>query len=312
MNSLIIPVYKNEENIVSLITVLQGLNSQIKELEVVFVVDGSPDSSSKLLLELLPTSGLTSQALFLSRNFGSFAAIRAGLHAAKGQRFAIMAADMQEPPELVTSFFYILANEQCDIVIATRESRFDSLHSRLASNVFWSLYRKFVMPEMPKGGVDIFACNLNFRDQLLLLEESHSSLIALLFWMGFRRKFISYVRQARLHGKSAWTFKKKWNYFKDSIFSFTDAPIKLLTWMGLLGIIFSITMASIILIAKLAGAVSIPGYSATILAIIFFGAINLCGLGIIGTYAWRAYENTKRRPFALIMNQVEFSIKSIK
>jgi glycosyltransferase involved in cell wall biosynthesis len=307
MNSLIIPVYKNAENIPSLLATLKELDRQIANLEVVFVVDGSPDSSASLLTQLLPTSGMTAQLLLLSRNFGSYAAIRAGLQAARGERFAVMAADLQEPPELVITFFKALESEPVDIVIATRESRADPLLTRLASNMFWKLYKKFVVPEMPAGGVDVFGCNLTFRNNLLQLDESHSSLVVLLFWMGFRRKVVSYTRLARQHGKSAWTFKKKYIYFKDSIFSFTDVPIKLLTWVGTLGILFSVVMALTVLLGRLTGWVDVPGYSATVLTIIFFGALNLLGLGIIGTYAWRTYENTKRRPSALVMTQINFS-----
>lgn len=305
MNSLIIPVYRNAENIPSLLVALKDLDRLITNLEVVFVVDGSPDSSANLLTQLLPKSGLRTQLLLLSRNFGSYAAIRAGLIAASGERFAVMAADLQEPPELVTKFFTILESEPVDIVIATRESRADPFLSKLASNMFWKLYRKFIVPEMPEGGVDVFACNLNFRNNLIKLDESHSSLVALLFWMGFRRKVVNYTRLARQHGKSAWTVKKKYNYFKDSIFSFTDAPIKLLTWIGTLGVLFSVMMALIVLFGRLTGLVNVPGYSATVLTIIFFGALNLLGLGIVGTYAWRTYENTKRRPSALVMTQFE-------
>jgi glycosyltransferase involved in cell wall biosynthesis len=307
MNSLIIPVYKNAENIPSLLAALKELDQQIAQLEVVFVVDGSPDASADLLTQLLPKSGLTAQLLLLSRNFGSFAAIRAGLHAARGERFAVMAADLQEPPELVTTFFKVLESEPVDIVIATRDSRSDPFLSRLASNMFWKLYKKFVVPEMPEGGVDVFGCNLTFRNNLLQLDESHSSLVALLFWMGFRRKVVSYTRLAREHGKSAWTFKKKYIYFKDSIFSFTDVPITLMTRVGTLGILFSVMMALTVLLGRLTGWVNVPGYSATVLTIIFFGALNLLGLGIIGTYAWRTYENTKRRPSALVMTQVDFA-----
>lgn len=310
MNSLIIPVYKNEENISSLITALKELDRQIANLEVVFVVDGSPDTSAAMLSKLLPTTGLRAQLLLLSRNFGSYAAIRAGLQSARGERFAVMAADLQEPPELVTTFFEVLESEPVDIVIATRESRSDPFLSRLASDMFWKMYKKFVVPEIPEGGVDVFGCNIMFRNHLLHLDESHSSLVAQLFWMGFRRKAVSYTRLARQHGKSAWTFKKKYIYFKDSIFSFTDLPIKLLTWVGVVGILFSVMIALTVLVGRLLGWVSVPGYSATVLTVIFFGALNLFGLGIIGTYAWRTYENTKRRPSALVMKRIDFpSIK---
>ena len=217
-----------------------------------------------------------------------------------------MAADLQEPPELITTFFKTLEDEQVDIVIGTRESRFDSLGTRIASGLFWKMYKMFVVPAMPIGGVDVFGCTRAFRNHLVQLGEPHSSLIALLFWMGFRRKIVSYIRLPRKSGQSAWTFSKKYNYLKDSVFSFTDLPIRLLTWAGSLGILSSVVMGLIVLAGRLSGWVNVPGYSATVLIVIFFGALNLLGLGIIGTYAWRTYENTKSRPLAICMEKNEF------
>lgn len=308
MNSLIIPVYKNEESIVSLLNTLNYINSKISELEVIFVIDGSPDASAELLNSLLPFSGLNATLILLSRNFGSFAAIRAGLAEANGEYFAVMAADQQEPPELIIDFFSILSNENYDVVVATRNSRSDPAFTKISSNLFWKIYSRFIMPEIPMGGVDVFGCNNIFRSELLKLDESHSSLVALLFWMGFKRKIIPYERKVREYGKSAWTFQKKLKYLKDSIFSFTDAPIKLLTTIGIFGIAFSVLMSLIILFGKITGWVNVPGYSATVLTIIFFGALNLLGLGIVGTYAWRAYENTKKRPSSIIMSKTKFPL----
>lgn len=313
MNSIIIPVYKNEENIPHLLTALEKLNGCIDNLEVVFVIDGSPDKSAELLKSSLPNCNFSSQLLLLSKNFGSFAAIRVGLEAAQGERFAVMAADLQEPPELVQQFFSTLQQEtDIDIVIGVRKKRSDPTKSKFASSLFWFFYRKLVMPEMPPGGVDIFGCNKVFRDNLLLLEEAHSSLIGLIFWMGFNRKMIEYVRQPRLHGKSAWTLIKKWNYLKDSIFSFTDRPVQLLSVVGFIGVLISGCMGICIFIAKLLGWIQTPGYSATILTIIFFGTLNVLGLGIVGTYAWRTYENTKKRPLSLIMCRTQFTPNKVK
>ncbi len=313
MNSIVIPVYKNEENIPHLLTSLEELNEKIDDLEVVFVVDGSPDRSAELLKKALPECNFSSQLLLLSKNFGSFAAIRVGIEAAKGNHFAVMAADLQEPPELTVKFFSILQTEpDIDIVIGIRKKRSDPFMSKAASSLFWFFYRKFVMPEMPPGGIDIFGCNKLFRDNLLLLEEAHSSLVGLIFWMGFNRKFIEYDRRPRLHGKSAWTFIKKWNYLKDSIFSFTDRPIQLLNWIGITGVLISGCLGLCIFIARIFGWIMVPGYSATIMTIIFFGTLNILGLGIIGTYAWRTYENTKKRPLSLIMRQTNYTPKKVK
>ena len=165
--SLVIPVYRNEGSIPELLRTARELDEKLeRELEVVFVVDGSPDRSAELLQAELPISGLKARLLMLSRNFGSFAAIRAGLAEASGPYFAVMAADLQDPPEAVLEFFRVLAEERVDVVIGKREGRGDPLLSRWASQLFWYLYRRLVQPEMPPGGVDMFGCNLFFRDRL--------------------------------------------------------------------------------------------------------------------------------------------------
>ncbi len=307
-NSLIIPVYKNELNIPSLIEAIRNMHKELSnDLEVVFVVDGSPDNSYMMLKESLDKEIFSSKLILLSRNFGSFPAIRAGLELATGKYFAVMAADLQEPPELAIEFFRTLANEPYDVAIGTRDERDDPFFSQLASNLFWNFYKKFVVTDMPKGGIDVFGCNKIFRDNLLKLDESHSSLIAQIFWLGFRRKQVYYKRQERQLGVSAWTLKKKVTYMMDSIFSFTDLPIKMLTRLGAVGIVFFGVTGLITFVSKLIGLIVVQGYTAMFLAIGFFGAINLFGLGIIGSYAWRTYENTKARPLSIVLSIEEFN-----
>jgi len=300
--SLVIPVYRNEGSIPDLLKAVTRLNEKLNnDLEVVFVVDGSPDRCYELLRDALPDQPVRSQLILLSRNFGSFMAIRTGLQFGKGSRFAVMAADLQEPPELVLEMDRILRKSEVDVVVGVREGRNDPLLSRLASKVFWGLYRRYVIPEIPPGGVDMFACNKVFRDTLLTLDERHSSLIAQIFWLGFRRETVVYTRQERQHGKSAWTLGKKVNYLMDSVFSFTDLPIRMLIRFGAVGSAIAATLGVMVLIAKLNDMIAVPGYAMTMLAISFLGCLNLLGLGIVGSYAWRTYENTKNRPLAIPM-----------
>ena len=309
--SIVIPVYKNAESIERLLTALGSINVELKQgLEVVFVVDGSPDQSFDLIKDHLDLLPFCAQLLGHSRNFGSFAAIRSGLLAARGSYFAVMAADLQEPPELLVSFFKELSLNHCDVVIGTRVARNDPFFSRLMSQLFWKLYQRMVVRDMPRGGVDIFGCNRIFRDHLLALEESRSSLIALVFWLGFRRKYINYERLERLEGSSSWTFSKKIDYMLDSIFAFTDYPIRLLMRFGIIGSLLSITVGTVVLIGKMAGLIAVPGYAATILIVLFFGALNLVGLGLVGNYAWRGYENSKKRPLAIVAVQYQNEDKS--
>lgn len=298
--STVIPVYKNEESIPRLFDALEQLNQSLDHvMEVVLVVDGSPDQSYAIIKDLMTSSNFPVQLIGHSRNFGSFAAIRTGLKAAKGKFFGVIAADLQEPICLLEGFFKSLQADECDVALGRRESRVDAKLDSFFSNTFWWAYRKFIIPEMPKGGVDVFGCNQVFRDELLKLEEAHSSLISLIFWLGFRRKEIPYQRLERQEGKSSWTFAKKFEYMTDSIFSFTNLPVKLLTRVGVLGLIGSLSLAIYILFGRLSGAIDVSGYSTTMIVILTLGSLNLVGLGVVGSYAWRAFENSKSRPLAI-------------
>ena len=143
------------------------------------------------------------------------------------------------------------------------------------------------------------AASQRMREALLTLPEANTSLLAQLFWLGGRRAFVPYVRQQREIGRSAWTFRKKLRYLMDSVFAFTDLPIRLLLGLGLVGVTVSAVLALAVMGAKLSGHVAVPGYAATILVVLFFGAFNALGLGIIGSYVWRAFENTKQRPLTI-------------
>ncbi len=307
MNSLIIPVYKNEANLDRLLSELVQLSAQVPgEFEVVFVVDGSPDRCFEILRDRLPALPLRTQLLSLSRNFGSFAAISAGLERARGDALAVMAADLQEPPALILQFFETLASGRADIVFGVRGGRSDPWLSEAASNLFWFLYRKLVIRDMPPGGVDVFGCSREVRDQLLRLHGVDSNLIALLFWLGYRREYIVYQRQPRLEGKSAWTLGKKLRYALDSIFNFTDLPIRILLYSGTAALLLAVATSLLVLVAKLRGDIPVPGYTPIVLGILFFGALTSLGFGIVGQYLWLSLQTARRRPNFIVRSADEF------
>ncbi|MBN6053688.1 glycosyltransferase family 2 protein, partial [Nonomuraea sp. RK-328] len=305
MLSVIVPVYRNAEFVPRLIAEFTDLGETVAErhgmpVEFVFVVDGSPDDSHERLAAALPRAPFRSQLLLHTRNFGSFAAIRSGLRAANGEYFAVVAADLQEPPELVVAFLDRLVDDESDIVVGVREGRDDPGVSRMSANLFWGFYRRFVVREIPPGGVDVFGCNRRIRDELLSLEEANTSLVGLVYWLGFRRSEVPYIRRERAHGKSGWTLGKKVDYLLDSVFAFTDLPIRILTVIGLLGFAVAGCLAALVVAMRLTGQIEAAGYTATIVVITFFGALNTLGIAFVGSYAWRGYENTKRRPLALV------------
>jgi glycosyltransferase involved in cell wall biosynthesis len=305
MNSLVIPVYRNEANLDRLLAELVKLAGRLPELEVVFVVDGSPDRCLQILHERLPALPLRTQLLSLSRNFGSFAAIAAGLERARGNNLAVMAADLQEPPELILQFFEALDAGRADIVFGVRGRRSDPWLSEIASNIFWFLFRKLVIKDIPPGGVDIFGCTREVRDQLLPLQGVDSNLIALLFWLGYRREYIVYERQRRLEGKSAWTFGKKLRYCLNSIFNFTDLPIQLLLYAGATALMLAVAASILVIVAKLRGDIPVPGYAPIVLATLFFGALTSLGFGIVGQYLWLGLQIGRRRPHYVVRSAEE-------
>lgn len=299
--SVVVPVYRNEASIPALLDALRGIQARVEGgFEAVIVVDGSPDNCDALLRESLPHAGFDATLVELTRNFGAFPAIRVGLEKARGRVIAVMAADLQEPPELALAFLDRLVDGAHDVAFGVRDGRSDPLASRLLSHAFWGLYRRFVMPDIPSGGVDMFAVSSRFRDRLLSMREANTSLLAQLFWLGGRRAFVPYQRVARQHGRSAWTLGKKINYLSDSVFAFSDLPVRLLIGFGLLALLTATVLGVVTVFARLSGWVVVPGYTATVLAILFFGALNSLGLGVVGSYAWRAFENTKHRPLALV------------
>lgn len=302
LRSLVIPVYRNEENFPRLLEALVALDRAVGGMEVVFVVDGSPDRSGELLLRAQNGLPFPTTIAFHSRNFGSFTAIRTGLELARAPVIAVMAADLQEPPALVEAFFRILEADEADIVFGQRTGRHDSGLRDGVSNLFWAIYRRLVVPDVPKGGVDIFACNGQARDAVLEIAEPNSSLIAQLFWIGFRRRFVPYERQVRLEGSSAWNFSRRLRYMMDSIFSFSDLPILLVLWVGVAGCLLSLLFGLTIIVARLAGLISEPGYASLVALITFSVSVLLAVQGIIGSYLWRTFENTKRRPLRIVSN----------
>ena len=218
--SLVIPVFKNLESLEILLKQVIGINQNFdNKLEVIFVIDGSPDQSEQYLRANLPKIELKSKLITLSRNFGSLSAVVAGIKIASGEFFAVMSADLQDPPELIFEFFSKLSMNDTDVVLGVRSSREDPFFQKLFSNIFWLFYRKFIQKDMPKGGVDIFGFNEKFRNHLLTLDENNTSLIGLIFWLGFKRSFIKYKR-LKSYGRSSWTIGKKYNYFMDSIYFF--------------------------------------------------------------------------------------------
>ncbi len=299
--SVVVPVFRNEDSLPAVVGRLATLAAARQgRLEAVFVIDGSPDDSLSVLRRSLSELRLDAQILSLSRNFGSFSAIRAGMAAARGTYVAVMAADLQEPVEVVAAFFDLLERDACDIAFGARTDRSDPALSAFSSKAYWWLYRRFVNAEIPVGGVDVFGCTREISQRVVAFPETHSSLVGLLFWVGYRRSFVPYRRVTRASGTSGWTFGKKVRYLLDSVYAFTDLPIILLQIIGVVGFVASVLIGAVVFGAWLAGSIRQPGYTPLMIVILASTSALLVGLGVVGSYVWRAYENGKSRPHELI------------
>ena len=298
--SVVVPVYGNEATLPALLEQLAALHRErLDSFEVVFVIDGSPDNSYALLKLRLQQMPFPSQLISLSRNFGSFAAVRAGMVHARGEFVAVLAADLQQPVSSLGQFFAAL-ERGADIVIGQRASRDDPWFSRTAATMFWRIYRRFVQPQMPAGGADSFACTRQVRDVLVALPEANSALVGLLFWVGFRRELIAYPRVARTSGKSGWSFRRKFRYAFDTAFAFSDLPITLMIVTGAVGVSGALAASIAVLVAWWFGAIDVRGYTPLMLAVLFSSSMTLFALGIVGGYVWRIFEHTKGRPVPLV------------
>jgi glycosyltransferase involved in cell wall biosynthesis len=299
--SIVIPVYYNELSLPRLFKTLLQLELIIKKkgmgLELIFVDDGSGDSSFSELLKIKEQRPAT-KIIKLSRNFGSIRAIKTGFRFVTGDCFTFLAADLQDPPELIDQMVdkWLKGSKY---IICTRTKRDDPLLSQLFSRLFYKLVRLFVVKDFPKGGFDLFLLDSSVLP--FMLQSGKNINIALFTYsLGYKPEIIYYHRQKREFGKSRWTATKKFNYFIDSIMGFSIIPLRLVSIIGTLLALISFIYGLIVMLTVLISGASVPGFAALATLISFLCGLILIMLGIIGEYLWRIFENTNGTPETVI------------
>ena len=297
--SIIIPVYYNEMNLVDLYNDLkEKVLDKLDDYEIVFVDDGSKDKSYDILLDLKKLDDKI-VVIKLSRNFGSHAAILAGLNNCTGDCAAMKAADLQEPSEMILEMYEKWKNGD-NVVIAIRADRQESAIQKFFSNTYYKIMQKIAIKDMPNGGFDCFLIDRKVMKVLELMDEKNSTLMGQILWSGFRTGKVYYTRLERKKGKSRWTLRKKIKLFTDSILSFSFFPIRCVTGMGIIVFILSIVWAIYIFISKVYGDITIEGWTTLMITNLFFYGIVLLTLGIIGEYLWRTLDASRNRPTYII------------
>lgn len=296
--SIIIPCYFNEKNIP--ITKDELIRNEFlfpKDVifEYVLIDDGSKDGTLQELLKFKKECPEKVKIVKLSGNFGSYNAILAGMNYATGDCNVILAADLQDPPELIPKM-YEYWQKGIKLVIANRVNREDSFFQRLFSNTYHQLIRKFAIPGIPKGGYDLVLFDKQLRNEVVKINEKNTNQIYLLSWLKYDFINIPYVRKKRDIGKSRWTLKKKIKLFVDSFVSFSFFPIRLISIVGLILGFISFVYGIYVIYAKISGLVPLQGWSAMMVVLLFVSSFQMIALGIIGEYVWRAMDAARNRP----------------
>ncbi|MCZ2098167.1 MAG: glycosyltransferase family 2 protein, partial [Anaerolineae bacterium] len=251
--SLVVPVYHNAASLPDLLAKFQALAAKRAkfQFEFVFVDDGSRDNSLEVL-ETLFAGEPRMSIVKLSRNFGSNAALLSGLSHAHGDAVAAIAADLQDPPELIDEML-TLWQQGRKVVLAARESRDDPGLTSLFADVFYALFRRFAIRTMPRRGFDFFLIDRQVCDHIKQIQESNTYLMGLILWLGFDPAVIYYHRQRReaRYGRSMWTLVRKIKYFIDSFVAFSYAPVRFASILGLTLSTLGLLYAAIIIVLRL-------------------------------------------------------------
>lgn len=304
--SLIIP-FLNEEQGIELFckTIDEYIASLDFDVELVFVDDGSTDKSVDIIKEYIFDNVKVIKILKLSKNFGSHAAIRAGLTKATYDICTWLGSDLQEPLELIPLSYKKISEEGYDAVYIEKKSIVVSKSNRLFSKIYSFLMQKYAVKNYASGGTSTIVFNKKIKDYLNANIESNSSIMLQIMDAGFRFYNVALDYNERSAGKSKWTLSKKIKLFIDSFVSFSFMPIRMVSIIGVIIFLIGIVVGVITIINKIINPDVPVGYStlASIMAL-GFGVTNI-SLGIIAEYLWRTYDSARKRPVFIVSEELE-------
>jgi dolichol-phosphate mannosyltransferase len=298
--SILIPLFNEALNLPLLVERLEAVMRPLGEsgyrFEVLFIDDHSTDETPRLVKKLVAQKDWAA-LVRLSRNCGSYSAIAAGLKYCTGGCAIPMAADLQDPPEVIPELLAQWRRGH-DVVWAVRaERQGESWSTKLLARTFYWLMRRLAMPEIPAQGADFLLMDRKVIDAYNAIPEKNSSFLAMIHWIGFRQTSIEYVKQARHAGRSKWTFSKKLKLFVDSMVSFSYLPIRMTSCLGFVMAFSGLAYALVVVISRLCGWVLAGTGFAAIMTVLLVGqGTILLTLGVFGEYLWRTFDETRSRP----------------
>lgn len=305
--SIVVPVFHNSTSLPDLLVQFQSLTARNpdEDFEFIFVDDGSRDSSYEVLCELARHERRM-RVIKLSRNFGSNAALVAGLRHAKGDAVACIAADLQDPPELIDEML-VAWRHGAKVVLAARNGRDDSMVTRMLANTFYALFRRFAIKTMPKQGFDFFLLDTQAVGLINSIQESNVYLMGLILWIGFEPEVVYYRRRTRevRYGTSMWTLFKKIKYFIDGFVAFSYTPVRACSLLGILVSLFGLLYAIAIILGRMFLEIRVEGWSSLMVVILIVSGVQMMMIGVLGEYLWRNLEETRSRPRYIVEKIVE-------
>ncbi len=296
--SVVVPCYNEQETVALFHKAVTDVVSKMDlEYEIIFVNDGSKDSTLKECLKLYEIDPNHVKVIDFSRNFGKESGLLAGLEYAKGDYITVMDADLQDPPELLPQMFEILSEKDVDIVGTRRVSRKGEPKIRsFFARQFYKLINRFSEVDIVDGARDYRLMTRQVVDSILQLQEYHRFSKGIFVWVGYRTEYLEYKNIERVAGETSWSFWSLLGYAIEGIVAFTVAPLRLATFIGFIISFLSFLMMGFIFVRALLFGDAVSGWPSTMVMILFLGGIQLLALGIIGEYLSKTYMETKKRP----------------
>ncbi|GAX05199.1 bactoprenol glucosyl transferase [Secundilactobacillus pentosiphilus] len=301
--SLIVPCYNEEESINIFYNAVAKVFASINEKteryqpEYLFVNDGSDDKTLPILKDLQKQHPKTVHYLSFSRNFGKESALACGLDAATGDLVAVMDVDLQDPPELLPKMIDLIENEGYDCVgTIQKERRGQGKLRAFLSARFYNVIDAVSQVRIEPNARDYRLMTREMVDTITSLPEYNRFSKGIFAWVGYKTTYLKYESQPRAAGKSHWSFMQLVNYAIDGIVDFSDAPLKIATWIGGLSCAVAILGFIFVIVRALTVGHAVAGWASIVSIILFLGGIQLFSLGILGEYIGKIYLETKHRP----------------
>lgn len=302
--NIVAPLYNEELVFDKLVNRLQKLiDSSPFSIEVIFVDDGSSDSTPNKMREL-SLRNEKFQSIILSRNFGHQLALSAGLkYVNSSEAVLIIDGDLQDPPELLEEF-YSYYKKGYDVVYAIRKKRKETFIKRLAYKLFYKFLKKISYIDIPLDSGDFSLISLKIVKQLNQMPEESRFLRGMRSWIGYSQIGIEYEREKRYDGESKYTIRKLIKLAFNGIFNFSEYPIKFITKLGLFIVIASIVYFGYVVLKKIFYGDVPQGFTALLFMIVLFGGIQLLAIGLIGEYVLRIFFQVKNRPLYILKERI--------